>query len=38
LPVNFRVYDKSAGKTKNDYFREMLEEVLAWGLDPMLLT
>ena len=29
--VNYRVYDKSEGKTKNDYFREMLIEVLAWG-------
>ena len=34
LPVNFRVYDKSEGKTKNDYFPDMLEEVLAWGLKP----
>ena len=31
MPVNFRVCDKSEGKTKNDYFREMLIEVLAWG-------
>lgn len=38
LPVNFRVYDKSEGKTKNDYFREMLEEVLAWGLEPAFVT
>jgi hypothetical protein len=38
LPVNFRVYDKSEGKTKNDYFREMLEEVLAWGLEPAYQT
>jgi len=30
LPVNFRVYDKSEGKTKNDYFRDMLEDVLTW--------
>lgn len=38
LPVNFRVYDKSEGKTKNDYFREMLAEVLAWGLEPAFVT
>jgi hypothetical protein len=38
LPVNFRVYDKSEGKTKNDYFRDMLEEVLAWGLEPAFVT
>jgi hypothetical protein len=37
-PVNFRVYDQSEGKTKNDYFRDMLEEVLAWGLEPAFVT
>ena len=25
-------------KTKNDYFREMLEEVLSWGLSPAWIT
>jgi hypothetical protein len=25
LPVNFRVYGKSEGKTKNDYFLDMVE-------------
>ncbi len=24
MPVNYRIYDKSEGKTKNDYFQEML--------------
>jgi hypothetical protein len=38
LPVNYRVYDKSEGKTKNEYFREMLAEVLAWGLSPAFVT
>ncbi len=38
LPVNFRVYDKSSGKTKNDYFQEMVKEVLHWGLRPKLVT
>ena len=38
MPVNFRIYDKSEGKTKNDYFLEMLEEVLAWGLQPAFVT
>ncbi|MDD5502983.1 MAG: transposase [Candidatus Thermoplasmatota archaeon] len=33
-PVNFRVVDKTEGKTKNDYFQDMLAEVLAWGLEP----
>jgi hypothetical protein len=38
LPVNYRVYDKADGKTKNDYFRDMLAEVLAWGLRPAFAT
>jgi hypothetical protein len=32
LPVNYRIYDKAANKTKNDYFREMVTEVIGWGL------
>ncbi len=35
-PVNFRVVDKTEGKTKNDYFQDMLTEVLDWGLSPLL--
>jgi len=38
LPVNYRVYDKAEGKTKNDYFLDMLAEVLAWGLQPDFMT
>lgn len=44
LPVNYRVYDlcprgyKAEGKTKNDYFLDMLDEVLAWGLHPDFMT
>jgi hypothetical protein len=38
LPVNYRVYDKADGKTKNDYFQDMLAEVLAWGLRPAFVT
>lgn len=37
-PVDFRLYDKTARKTKNDYFLEMLEEVLVWGLRPAWVT
>ncbi|MGZ8916491.1 MAG: IS701 family transposase [Methylobacter sp.] len=37
-PVNFRVYDKAEGKTKNDYFQDMLAEVVAWGLEPAFVT
>jgi hypothetical protein len=38
VPVNYRIYNKQEGKTKNDYFREMLTEVLAWGLQPKMVT
>lgn len=38
LPVNYRVYDKAEKKTKNEYFREMLEEVLECGLKPSFVT
>ena len=37
-PVNYRIVDKSEGKTKNEYFREMLAEVLTWGLEPAYVT
>ena len=32
------MYDKSEGKTKNDYFQDMLDEVLTWGLEPAMVT
>ena len=38
VPVNYRIYDKAIEKTKNDYFREMLKEVLSWGLLPAWVT
>lgn len=38
MPVSYRVYDKADDKTKNDYFREMLAEVLTWGLRPSFVT
>lgn len=38
LPVNYRIYDKAEGKTKNEYFLDMLDEVLAWGLQPNFMT
>jgi hypothetical protein len=38
LPVNFRLYLKEEGKTKNHYFRDMVSEVLNWGLQPSLAT
>src|SRR2546423_7052588 len=38
LPVNFRLVDKAQGKTKNALFREMVEEVLGWGLRPAVVS
>lgn len=37
-PVNDRLYDKTDGKTKNDYFQDMLAEVRVWGLEPAVVT
>lgn len=38
VPVNYRIYNKKEGQTKNDYLREMIIEVLAWGLQPKTFT
>lgn len=38
VPINYRIYDKSERKTKNEYFREMVSEVIAWGLKPRVVT
>jgi len=38
VPVNYRLYNKREGKTKNDYFREMTAQVLLWGLQPQMIT
>ncbi len=38
VPVNYRIYDKRVGKTKNDFFKEMLLDVLSWGLIPAWVT
>lgn len=37
-PINYRIYDKTEHKTKNDYFQEMQVEVLTWGLEPAFVT
>lgn len=37
-PVNYRIYDKREGKTKNDYFREMVLDVKQWGISPAWVT
>lgn len=38
VPVNYRIYNKQEGKTKNDYLREMIKEVLFWGIQPKIVT
>jgi hypothetical protein len=38
VPVNYRISNKQEGKTKNDYLREMITEVLDWGLKPKTVT
>lgn len=38
VPINYRIYDKPEGKTKNHYFQEMLREVINWGLTPAIVT
>lgn len=38
VPINFRIVDPSENKTKNEYFREMLQEVLSWGFTPLFVT
>lgn len=35
VAVNYRIYKKQEDLTKNDYFREMVTEVLDWGLKPL---
>jgi hypothetical protein len=37
-PINFRLYDKREEKTKNEYFREMVAEVQAWGVELAWVT
>jgi C4-type Zn-finger protein len=38
VPINYRVYNKQEGKTKNEYLREMINEVLLWGVSPKIVT
>jgi len=38
IPINYRIYNKREGKTKNDYLREMWTEVLDWGVQPYMVT
>jgi hypothetical protein len=36
--VNYRINDKTDGKTKHDYFRDMLFEVIGWGYKELTQT
>jgi hypothetical protein len=38
FPVNFRVVNKTGGKTKHEHLREMATECLLWGLAPEWFT
>jgi DDE superfamily endonuclease len=38
VPINYRLNDKQDGKTKHDYFREMIAEVMEWGIQPGMIT
>ena len=38
ISINYRIYNKQEEKTKNDYLREMITEVLDWGLKPKKVT
>lgn len=38
MPINYRIYDKREGQTKNDYFREMVIEIREWGVKPRIVT
>ena len=38
IPINYRLYAHQENKTKNDYFQEMLTEVINWGLKPKTIT
>ncbi|WP_442923313.1 IS701 family transposase [Microcoleus sp. A2-D3] len=38
VPINYRIYDREEGKTKNQYFREMMTEIMNWGVKPKIVT
>lgn len=38
FPANYRLYNQADGQTKNDYLREMVEEVIEWGIKPLNIT
>jgi hypothetical protein len=36
--INYRIYDRKEGKTKNYYFYEILKEVIDWSVKPRIVT
>jgi hypothetical protein len=38
FPVNYRIYNYQDNKSKNDYAREMIKEVIQWGIKAKNLT
>lgn len=38
MPINYRLYNPLDNKTKNDYLREMILEVIEWGVKPSTIT
>jgi hypothetical protein len=38
LRINYRIYDRKEGKTKNYYFYEILKEVIDWSVKPRIVT
>lgn len=38
VPVNYRIINKKEGRSKHEYFLEMLAEVQEWGLKPLTIT
>jgi len=38
FPVNFRIFGKDSKTTKNDLLREMVDELLEWGIKPAIVS
>jgi Transposase DDE domain len=37
-PVNFRIFVKGKDKSKNQHYRDMVKEVIEWGIRPKFMT
>ena len=38
LPVHFRIFDANGGQSKHQILRQMIRELIAWGLKPARFT